>query len=34
VQLVEKERRDKFLDWFNENSRLGGKKFVEGKIQF
>jgi poly-gamma-glutamate synthesis protein (capsule biosynthesis protein) len=34
VQLMEEERRDKFLEWFNENSRMGGKKFVEGKIQF
>jgi poly-gamma-glutamate synthesis protein (capsule biosynthesis protein) len=33
VQLMEKEKRDKFLDWFNGNSRLGGKKFVEGKME-
>jgi poly-gamma-glutamate synthesis protein (capsule biosynthesis protein) len=32
VQLMEGERRDMFLKWFNENSRLGKEKFLQGKL--
>jgi poly-gamma-glutamate synthesis protein (capsule biosynthesis protein) len=33
VQLMEPSRRDEFLNWLNENSRLKGKKFEQGKLE-
>jgi poly-gamma-glutamate synthesis protein (capsule biosynthesis protein) len=32
VQLMEGERKAKFFDWWNKNSRLGDKKFSDGKV--
>jgi poly-gamma-glutamate synthesis protein (capsule biosynthesis protein) len=32
IQLMESDRRNKFLKWLNENSRLGDKKFENGKL--